>query len=169
LLVLFQAFRSGFAFTVDPLAVVADGVGGLALAISLAGVEGSFVRGASFRRLGTSRRRGSWGSLVRFLVFFWRRFVLGISFRQSLLLLLLLLWWVRYILTAQYLFLFLVLSTVDGTFESLLLWRIRLWRIRHVLAAQNLFLFLVLQALGSRWASINDRFVFSMHLDPDGH
>lgn len=104
--VLFQAFRSGFAFTVDPLAVVADGVGGLALAISVAGVEGSFVRGASFRRLGTSRRRGSWGSLVRFLVFFWRRFVLGvvgISFRQSLLL-----WWVRYKLTAQYLFLFFV-------------------------------------------------------------
>jgi hypothetical protein len=184
------------------LAVVADGVGGLTLAISLASVEGSFVRGASFRRFGTSRSCG----------------VVGISFRQSLLLLLRR---VRHKLTAQDLFLFfvfhtfgsrwaltidllsvvadgvggvvlavsltrhevasgsragsrwagalrswvrlLILSTVDGTFESLLWRRIRLWRVRHVLAAQNLFLFLVLQAFGSRWALAIDRFPVVAH------
>lgn len=187
LLVLFQAFRSGVAFTIDPLTVVADGVGGLTLAISIASVEGSFVRSASFRRFGTSRSCG----------------IIGISFRQSLLLWLLL-WRVRHKLTAQDLFLFLIfhacgsrwalaiellsvvadsvgvvvlavsltrhevatrsragsgwawafrswvrlliLSTVDGAFESLLWRRIRLRRVRHVLTAQDLFLFLVLQA-----------------------
>jgi hypothetical protein len=220
LLVLFQAFRSGFAFTIDKLAVVADSVGAVALAISIAGVEGSFVRSASFRRFGSG---GSWGSLVGFLVLFWRRFVLGvvgISFRQSLLWWLLL-WRVRYKLTAQDLFLFrvfhafgsrwalaiellsvvadsvgvvvlavsltrhevatrsrawsgwawalrswvrlLILSTVDGAFESLLWRRIRLWRVRHVLAAQDLFLFLVLQAFGSRWALAIDRVPIVAH------
>jgi len=207
------------------LAVVANGVGAVALAISIAGVEGSFVRSASFRRFGSG---GSWGSLVGLLVLFRRRFVLGfvlgvvgISFRQSLLLLWLLLWRARHKLTAQNLFLFrvfqafgsrwalaiellsvvadsvgvvvlavsltrhevatrsgawsgwawalrswvrlLILSTVDGTFESLLWWRIRLWRVSYELAAQNLFLFLVLQAFGSRWALAIERFPVVAH------